>query len=79
MESMSIKITLASMVLSIMFALVFGILFENTEDDEDDEVTEKNLNNMGKFLKYIMTGSFVLSVVFMVTFVISFVVFIFNN
>ena len=76
---MSIKITLASMVLSIMFALVFGILTENTEDGEDDEVTEKNLNNMGKFLKYIMTGSFVLSVVFMVTFVISFVVFIFNN
>lgn len=79
MESISIKITLASMVLSIMFALVFGILTETTEDDEDDEVTEKNLNNMGKFLKYIMAGSLVLSVVFMVTFVISFVVFIFNN
>lgn len=71
------------MVLSIMFALVFGILTETTEDDEDEDededVTKKNLNNMGKFLKYIMAGSLVLSVVFMVTFVISFVVFIFSN
>ena len=69
------------MVLSIMFALVFGILTETTEDDEDEDedVTKRNLNNMGKFLKYIMAGSLVLSVVFMVTFVISFVVFIFSN
>jgi hypothetical protein len=79
MESISIKITLASMVLSIMFALVFGILTETTEDDEGSEITKDNPNHIGKFLTYIMVGSLVLSIVFMVTFVISFVVFIFSS
>ena len=67
------------MVLSIMFALVFGILTETTEDDEDSEITKDNSNHLGKFLTYVMMGSLVLSVVFMVTFVISFVVFIFSS
>ena len=64
MESISIKITLASMVLSIMFALVFGILTETTEDDEGSEITKDNPNHIGKFLTYIMVGSLVLSIVF---------------